>query len=157
MTREEQLEIVVDTLQRELLNAAAKEIRYGDAYRHQFFLPESLGFREEELLDPDLEREGAYSVMGSIYIKDGYAIARGDDNYWIISCPSKQIKNKLIFNNMFEAVVGLQMSGMTISFEEIRREASKVVEGITDMIEEELPKIRAERKMNLQLPESTEE
>jgi hypothetical protein len=157
MTREEQLEVVVNTLQGELLNYAAKEIRYGDAYRHQFFLPETLGFREEELLDPDLEKDGSYSVMGSIYIKDGYAIARGDDNYWIISCPSKQIKNKLIFNNMFDAVMGLQMSGMEISFDIIRQQNRKIVEGITDMIEEELPKIRAERQMNIELPESSEE
>jgi hypothetical protein len=146
MTREEQLELQVDALKTDLLHYAAKEIRFGDAYRHQFFIPEDLGFQEEELLDPDLERDGVYSVMGSFYIKDGYAIARGDDNYWVVSAPSKQIKNKLMFNSMYDAVIGLRMSGMDVSFETIRQNARKVVEGITDMIEEELPAIRAERE-----------
>jgi hypothetical protein len=47
---------------------------------------------------------------------------------------------------MYDAVIGLRMSGMDVSFETIRQNARKVVEGITDMIEEELPAIRAERE-----------
>jgi hypothetical protein len=46
------------------------------------------------------------------------------------------------------------MSGMDVSFETIRQNARKVVEGITDMIEEELPAIRAEREQ-LKLSEAS--
>lgn len=80
----------------------------GDHLIDEPFIPEYIGFEENELED------SLGWTVGRIYNKDGYSISKIQDNSWLVLCPDGH-KNRLTIENMLEGIIGLKMSGMNIS------------------------------------------